>query len=36
MSRFFSADPDPRGAISPPPIDALVPDHVETATFAVG
>ena len=29
-------DDDPVGALDPPPIDATVPGHLETATFALG
>ena len=36
MLRFFSAQNASRETMVPPPLDALVPDHVETATFAVG
>ena len=34
--RFFSTEKAPRETPSAPPLDALVPEHVETATFAVG
>jgi len=36
MTRFFSEGASANEAMSAPPIDALVPAHVETATFAVG
>jgi len=36
MLRFFSAENAPRVPMPAPPLDALVPEHVETATFAVG
>ena len=36
MLRFFSADNAPAERLSAQPIDALVPAHLETATFAVG
>ena len=36
MLRFFSAEKPQRETLPPPPLDALVPGHVETATFAVG
>lgn len=36
MTRFFSAGAAERTSRPAPPIDTLVPEHVETATFAVG
>ena len=36
MLRFFSTDNVSHEAMPAPPLDALVPEHVETATFAVG
>jgi len=36
MLRFFSSDNAPVEPLPSPPIDALVPAHLETATFAVG
>jgi hypothetical protein len=36
MLRFFSADNAPTDHLPAPPIDALAPAHLETATFAVG
>ena len=36
MLRFFSAGNAPAEPLPAPPIDALVPEHLETATFAVG
>jgi hypothetical protein len=36
MLRHFSADNAPAEPREAPPIDALVPAHLETATFAVG
>jgi hypothetical protein len=36
MMRFFSADKTPATLAGTPPLDALVPAHLETATFAVG
>jgi len=36
MLRFFSADNALAATRPTPPIDALVPSHLETATFAVG
>jgi len=36
MLRFFSADNAPAAKLPAPPIDAMVPAHLETATFAVG
>jgi hypothetical protein len=36
MLRFFSADKAPHESMPAPPLDALVPEHLETATFAVG
>ena len=36
MLRFFSADDTPTTHLPTPPIDAMVPEHFETATFAVG
>jgi hypothetical protein len=36
MSRFFSAEKAQPKSMPAPPIDALAPEHLETATFAVG
>ena len=36
MLRYFNRDETPEYRLDPPPIDALVPVHVESATFAVG
>jgi hypothetical protein len=36
MLRFFSTEKAPHETLSVPPLDALVPEHVATATFAVG
>jgi hypothetical protein len=36
MLRFFSTDKAPREPAEAPPLDAMVPAHLETATFAVG
>jgi hypothetical protein len=36
MRAFFSADNVSDRRLPLPPIDALVPPHLETATFAVG
>ena len=36
MLRFFSADNAPTTSLPSPPLDALAPAHLETATFAVG
>ena len=36
MLRFLSNDNAPAEPLPAPPIDALVPAHFETATFAVG
>ena len=36
MQRFFAPRNAPVERLPTPPIDALVPAHLETATFAVG
>ena len=36
MQRFFSAAGGSTERLEKPPVDALVPAHLETATFAVG
>ena len=37
MLRFFRGEEDaPVASLPTPPIDALVPAHLQTATFAVG
>jgi hypothetical protein len=36
MLRFFSADKTLHESATPPPLDAMAPAHLETATFAVG
>lgn len=36
MLRLFSKGNTPSEPLPTPPIDALVPAHLETATFAVG
>ena len=36
MLRFFSADNQPTKTLPAPPIDAVVPAHLDSATFAVG
>ncbi len=36
MLRLFSTAKGPHEARSAPPLDALVPERIETATFAVG